>query len=388
MAAHALLSASGAHRWMHCPASARWEATLPEPPEKDYTKEGTLAHALAEQMLLKVQAKYNNFHDRKTIQQDLQIAELKKDPLYTQAMGEYVAAYTEHIEGLLFELTAQGKYCRLFPEVRLNLTEWIPEGFGTSDCVIISDDEMYVIDLKYGKGTLVIAHDNPQLRAYALGAWRVFADTEDISTVHMMIFQPRMDNYDTETMSLQDLLDWGEKVLAPAAELAWTGEGGFCPGTHCKFCKGRVICLYNATYMFELGQLNEKDGPALTPTQIAGVLDRVGELSKWATEIKDYALHTALNDGVTFPGYKLVRGRANRRITDEDKAINLLSQAGYGADKTCELRGLTELSKLVGTKNLDAILGTVIEKPEGKPTLVPITDKREALDTSAKEYGL
>lgn len=393
MAAHALLSASGAHRWMNCPASARWEATLPEPPEKDYTREGTLAHAIGELQLLKVQLKYNNrFHGEETIHQihdiDIALAELKKDPLYTQAMWDYVAAYTEHVEGLLFELSTQGKYCRVFPEVKLDLSDWIPEGFGTSDCVIISDDEMYVIDLKYGKGTLVIAHDNPQLRAYALGAWKVFSDTEDISAVHLNIFQPRMDNYDAETMPLSDLLEWGSTTLKPAAERAWKGEGGFCPGTHCKFCKGRVICQYNAAYMLEMGQLDLQAGPELTPTQIAGVLERVGELQKWATEIKEYALESALTRGVKYPGYKVVRGRANRRITDEGKAVALLSSAGYGVEQTCSLKGLTELGKVVGVNNLNKILESVIEKPEGKPTLVPDTDKREALEISTDEYGL
>ena len=373
-----------------------WEASLPESPQKDYALEGTLAHEIAEQLLRPLQFRVN--YDKppegglEAIQKavDQKIEELSKNPLYKPAMLEYCKDYVAEIESLLWSLKEKHDTARLYQEVRLDLSRWAPHSFGTSDCVIIAGSEMYVIDFKYGSGVKVDAKRNAQLMLYALGAYEAFSLIEDIDTIWLCIHQPRMENYSKDSLSSQELLDWGYEVVRPQADRASRGVGEYHGGPWCQFCKGRPICRYCATYMLEIGGPMGKRNPEMTPTEVAGVLERATELTNWATKVKDYALKQASERHVVYPGFKLVMGSSRRRITDERKALKILKEKGFTTEQVCTLKNITDLEKVLGTKGMAETLGSVIEKPSGKPTLVPDSDRRQPLDFSSinEEYGI
>lgn len=370
---HALLGASSAKRWMHCTPAARWEATLPEPPERDFTVEGTLAHALCEAKLGKP--------EELAAQREI----LKGSPLYNEAMEKYTDVYVEYINDLMDTLTFAMKEPRLYLETRVDYSKWAPEGFGTSDCIILSDKVMYIIDFKYGKGVPVSAEDNPQLKLYAAGAWEAFRRTDDIDIVVMVIVQPRLDNISESRISVKDLLDWMDNEVVPAAKLAYAGEGDFNPSTEtCRFCKGRNLCRYYAAYNLKVGNLSDKTGPEMTMLEIGGLLEDLDGLIRWAKGLKEFAEEQAVS-GTDVPGWKLVEGRSNRNIRDKDTAAATLLNEGYVASEIMSLNGITDLEKVVGKKKLSELLGDLIVKPEGSPTLVKETDKRPALDRRAKE---
>lgn len=374
---HALLGASSAKRWMTCPPSARWEATLPEPEEQDYTIEGTMAHELAE-------AKLRDFLRHKGHADQVR-RQFKDHRLYNEAMERHTDDYVTTVTDIYAGYELAGLEPHLYMETRVDFSKWVPEGFGTSDVIIVAGNIMHIIDLKYGKGVPVEAKGNPQLRCYALGAWQAFKALEDIDTIVMEIIQPRLDSDTRDQMPIDELIRWADEELAPKAQQAFLGEGEFNPDDEaCRFCRGRNICRYNAAKQLELGRLEGKEGPELSETEIAGILERVDGLTKWATGLKEWALDQAVNHGKSFPGYKLVEGRSNRVITDKTVAIEKLGEAGYGPDKTCKLLGMTDLEKLVGKKKLTEVLEGLIDKPEGKPTLVKDSDKRPALDLSAQ----
>lgn len=375
---HAKLSASGAHKWMACPPSANLEAQFPDK-TSEFAEEGTLAHSLAELIL-----RYNNSElSKKTF--NTRWNKLKKEPQYNQEMQEYIEDYARLVWEQFNEAKASCPDAQALFEQRLDFSEYVPEGFGTGDVVIIADDLVQIIDLKYGKGVGVSAIDNPQLRLYGLGAFLEHSMLYDIKRIKMTIIQPRLDNISTEELTIEELLEWADTEVKPKAQMAQNGEGDFCVGDHCRFCKAFATCRAQKNYQMELAKYDFADTELLEESEIGEVLSRVDALVKWAEAIKDYAFDQALNHGVHFDGWKLVEGRSNRKYTDEGKVAEKLTKAGYTEIyKPQELQGITAMEKLIGKKKFAELLEGLVEKPEGKPVLVPEADKRQELDTAEK----
>lgn len=354
---HAILSASGAHRWLNCPPSARLEEHFPDEPSP-YAEEGTKAHKLAEGILLD------------------KIDEPAPDEM--NEMFEHVSRYVE----VVLEKLIPG--ADLYIEQRLDFSPWVPEGFGTGDAVIVSDDVLEIIDLKYGKGVQVDAEGNPQLRLYALGAYNQFGMIYNFDRVRMTIVQPRLDHVSTEKLSLKELLQWGEEIK-PIAQKAFKGEGEFNPGPHCRFCKARRSCRARAEANLELAKYEFRKPELLSMEEIAEILKQAEDLAAWAKDVKEYALTQAYRHGVKFPGWKVVEGRSTRKITDEAALAERLAAEGYAPFKKV-MKTLTELEKTVGKKKFAELADGLIVKPPGKPTLVEETDKRPEISRAAMEF--
>ena len=356
MRKHAILSASSAHRWLNCPPSARLEEHFPDEPSP-YAEEGTKAHKIAEGILLD---------------------KIDEPADGTNEMFEYVSRYVE----VVLEKWIPG--AQLYVEQRLDFSPWVPEGFGTGDAVIVSDDVLEIIDLKYGKGVQVSAENNPQLRLYALGAYNEFGALYDFQTVRMTIVQPRLDHVSTEELSLDELLAWGESIK-PIAQQAYEGKGEFKAGPHCRFCKARRTCRARAEYHMELARYEFKDPDLLSIEEIAEILKQAEDLAAWAKEIKEHALTLAFRDGVKIPGFKVVEGRSTRKITDEAALAERLAAEGYDPFKRV-LKTITELEKTVGRKRFAELAADLIEKPPGRPTLVPESDKRPEINSAVLDF--
>lgn len=369
---HAKLSASSAARWINCPGSVALSDQLPAPVSSSYADEGTLAHALAE---LKLRRSLGEIGDY-----DKALAAIQSNDYYCGEMAEA----TDYYCGIVWEhLAAAGENAELMIEQQFSLTKWVPEGFGTSDAVIIGGNTIEVIDLKYGKGIKIDAERNPQLRLYGLGASALFGDLYDFDTVRTTIIQPRLDHVSTEELPLKELLLWGEKDVAPRAIMAMEGTDYLACGDWCRFCPAKAICRKRAEHNLELAKDEFKVPPLLTDEEIGEVLKRADEITKWAADIQDYALQEALA-GKQYDGWKLVEGRSNRKYADEVKVSEALQAAGYDEEMLYErkLYGITAMEKLVGKKKLTEILGNLIIKPAGKPVLVPESDKRKAINTA------
>ena len=373
--AHAKLSASGAKRWMNCPPSVNLEDQFPDK-TSDYAEEGTFAHSFAELIL-----RYNNNEiTKKTF--STRLNKMKKESFYNQEMQEYIEAYAQTVWELFNEVKASCPDAQILFEQRLDFSEYVPEGFGTGDVVIIADDLVHIIDLKYGKGVGVSAEEKPQLRLYGIGAYLEHSMLYDIRRVRTTIIQPRLDNISTEEISAENLLAWAESEVAPKALLAMDGKGEFKVGDHCRFCKAFAICRAQKDKQMELVKYDFMDGELLEDWEISDILGRIDPLVKWVEAIKDHALNQALNHGVHYDGWKLVEGRSNRKYADERKAAETLKEAGYS--DIFKLKGFTDMEKLIGKKKFAELLDGLIVKPEGKPVLVPEKDNRPELDTTAK----
>lgn len=361
--AHAVLSASASSRWLHCTPSARLERKFPDT-SSPYAEEGTRAHAYAERFL-------NLFLETgKTAVVINDNAEMQ------EAVQAYVNICVEKIN----EARTASPDAQIKVEQRLDFSRWVPEGFGTGDMVMVSDKYFEIVDLKYGKGVPVSAINNSQMRLYALGMYEAFGYLYGADEVRMTIVQPRLDSVSTETISVKDLLAWGEEVKKKA-KVAFKGDGEFCAGSHCRFCKARNTCRAHAEY--ELKNVKEDLQTAeLEDFEISDILLRAKGIKTWLDGLESYALGKAL-DGYDWPGMKLVEGRSNRKITDDVIAANNLLNAGFGAEviyKPKALRSITDLEKLCGKKMFGELMSGVIEKPPGKPTLVSADDKRQALE--------
>ena len=374
---HAKLSASGAKRWMNCPPSVRLEEGFKDK-ESPYAKEGTLAHSLAELMI-----NYNCGRLKKT-EFNKQLKELSKDELYNQEMQEYIEDYVHTVWEFVNEAKAKCKDIEILTEQRLDFSEYVPDGFGTGDVVIISDGEIHIIDLKYGKGVEVFANDNPQLRLYGLGAISTYEMLYDFDKVKMTIMQPRLNNISSETMPVNFLKDWGKYTVKPLAELAIKGEGEFKTGDHCQFCKARATCRARAEENLELAKMEFVEPELLKDEEIGDVLRKADQLVHWVKDITEYALSEAVNNGKKWDGWKLVEGRSNRKYTDEIKVAEVLKEAGYDEAVLYEkkLYGITAMEKVVGKKKFSELLNDLVEKPTGKPTLVPESDKRPEINST------
>lgn len=377
---HASLGPSKAAQWIGCPPSVRLEEQFPDK-QTEEASEGTLAHKLAEEIL-----RYNNGEMAKATF-TRRLNKLKEDPLYNPSMQEYVEGYAAFVWEKVSEIKKTCPDPLVLFEQELHFEDYVPGGFGTSDVVIVADDMAHVIDFKYGKGVPVQAEGNPQLRLYALGAYLEYADLYDIRRIRMTIAQPRLENYSSDEMSAGDLLSWAEEVVKPAAAQAEAGEGRQEVGDHCRWCKAKATCRAQKEYQLQMAKYEFADAPLLDEDEIADVLSRVDELVKWAGQVKDYALSQALENHVRYPGYKLVEGRSVRRYTDQGAIATALTGAGCTGDqiyKPMELIGITDMEKLLGRKRFGELVGPYVEKPEGKPVLVPESDKRPELNTAEK----
>lgn len=367
---HALLSASSAYRWLACPPSALLSAKY-EDTSSSYAQEGTAAHALAEYKVLKALGRKA---DDPTENLDY----------FNEEMDEATDAYA----GYVLEQVAEAKKATTDPivlvEQRVDFSTYVPDGFGTADALIIADDKLSITDLKYGRGVLVEADHNPQLMCYALGAYEMFSALYDIETVSMTIFQPRRDNVSVFEMKASDLLDWAENTLKPKAELAAEGKGDFTADEHCRFCKAKADCRARAEANLALARYDFALPPTLTDADIEAILPLLDELTSWAEDIKAYALTRAVA-GKEWHGYKLVAGRSNRKYVNEDAVAKKVSDAGFNPYEE-KLLGITAMTKLLGKNRFEELLSSLIEKPQGKPTLVPESDKRPAMNSAKEDF--
>lgn len=366
MSDHAVLSASGAHRWLNCLPSARLELEFVNN-ESSAAAEGTAAHALCEHKLKKA----------------LHMRSKRPVSVYnSDEMEEHSDAYVEFVMEQL-ELAKQS--CTdplILIEQRLDFSCYVPQGFGTGDCIIIADKKLHIIDFKYGMGVLVDAVDNPQMKLYALGALEIYDSLYDIEEVSMTIFQPRRENVSTWTIRIEDLKAWAEKELKPKAKKAYDGEGEYLPGEWCTFCRAAVKCRARAEEKLKLAQSEFKLPPLLTDSEIEEVLSKLSDLTKWANEIIAYATDAAVNHGKEWHGFKVVEGRSVRKYKDEDAVAKVAKANGYKDIFRQSLITLTEMERLMGKSKFEKILGNLIYKPPGKPTLVPLSDKRPAMNVS------
>ena len=361
MAAHAILGASSSHKWLNCPPSARLEEQF-ENPTSVYAEEGTLAHSLGEALIS---------NDSKAIK------EIKGNPLYNSDMQQHCEDYRDFVLELLNEAKAITPDASLLLEQRLDFSKWVEEGFGTGDAVIVADGVMRIIDLKYGQGVEVSAHENTQMMLYALGAYNSFEMLYDIQSIIMIIYQPRIKNYSSYEISVVDLLTWAVNVLVPAAKLAYEGKGSYKAGDHCRFCRAKHLCKALAEYNLEYTEPEMLSSELLSDEDIAAILTRADGIRKWLTSIEEYAFTEALN-GKKWEGFKLVEGRSNRAYSDADAVAEALINGGVDPalifDK--KLKTITALEKDLGKKSFNELVGELIIKPAGKPTLVPESDKR------------
>lgn len=367
---HALLSASSSKRWINCPPSARLEEQFPDT-ESVYAREGTLAHSIAE---LKVRKYFVEPMSQRTFNSRLK--KLQKDELYQPEMLNHTDTYLEYIKGIAYD-------CKTPPyvavEKRLDYSNVVPEGFGTGDCILISGDTLYIIDFKYGRGVPVYAEDNSQMMLYALGAVNAYSMLYTINNIVMTIVQPRLDNISEYRMGIRELNAWADSIK-PIAEQAHKGEGDFCEGDWCGFCRAKAQCRHRSSQMSALEAFGEKLPPLISDDEVGKILLKAQNLKKWASDIEEYALSSLLA-GKEIPGWKAVEGRKNRSFTDAEKAFEAAVKSGIDEALLYERKplSLTNVEKLMGKKEFTDTLSEYITVAPGKPTLAPLSDARESI---------
>ena len=350
---------------MNCPPSAVLELGEPES-TSDAAEQGTAAHALAEHKLKKAMKQRSKRPVSEWIDDE---------------MEEHTSDYADFVLEQLSAAKAKCPDASLLIEQRLDFSHLVPGGFGTGDAVIIAEPRLQIIDLKYGVGVLVEAENNPQLMLYALGALHAFEPLYDITEVSVTIFQPRRSNVSTWTISTEELLAWAQTEVAPKAALAAAGEGQFCPGSWCQFCKLSATCRARAEANLALAKHEFAPPAELSDAEIAEVLAQIPLLTKWASDVEAYAAGLAIHQGKQWPGFKVVAGRSIRKYADEEAVAEAAKAAGYVDIFDRKLITLTAMERLMGKKTFTEVLGPLVVKPVGKPILVPETDKRRALDT-------
>lgn len=375
---HAILSASGAYRWLSCTPSARLEERFAET-TSDFAAEGTLAHAVAE---LKLRFLLKEASAKKYAQA---LQALEKSEFYSASMIDYIETYASIVLEKVNEARTRSKDAVVLLEQRLDFSDWVPEGFGTGDVVIISDGVLEIIDLKYGKGVPVSAKGNVQMKLYALGALAAFDTLYDIKFVRMTICQPRLDSVSTDEITSNLLLWWADTELVHRAQLAWDGQGEFQAGDHCRFCRAKATCRARADRNLELAKLDFKKPELLTDEEIGEVLAQADELKNWASDVAGYALTQARDHGKRFKGWKLVEGRSVRTYTDEAAVVRTLKKAGYKESEIYQKKvwGITAMEKLLGKSKFTEILRGLVIRPAGKPTLAKESDKRPEISSAA-----
>ena len=370
MAKHAVLSASSSERWLNCPPSARLCEAY-EDKGSDYAAEGTDAHTLCEYRL----------------KQALGIP--AEDPIenlswYNEEMEECAAGYAAYVVELLetAKLTCSDPVVMI--EQRVDFSRWVQDGFGTADCILIADGVLNIVDYKHGKGVEVSAEGNTQLSLYSLGALEIFDGIYDIDRVCVHIFQPRKSNVVSSTMDKSDLYEWADTELTQKAQLAYGGQGNFSCGEWCRFCKAKAECRERAIYNLRLAQYEFLNPALLHDEEIADILGRIDALTAWASDVKEYALQQAVS-GKEWTGWKLVEGRSNRKYTSEAAVAAAVESAGFDPYER-KVLGVTAMQKLLGKTRFEELLAPYIEKPQGKPTLVPESDKRPAMNTAKNDF--
>ena len=365
---HSLLSPSSAFRWIKCTPSAKLNAALPDS-TSEYALQGTAAHTLCEYKLQKLLGK-----DAKDPTENL--------TYFDAEMADCTNSYQQYISE---QIEKAKQFCKdpiVLVEQKLDFSKWVPHGFGTGDCVIVVDNVLTVIDFKYGVGVLVEAEQNPQMMCYALGALALFDSIYDIENVVMTIFQPRRDNISTYELSKKELLQWADEILSPAAQLAAKGEGEFKAGKHCRFCKVKATCRKRAEYNLELARYDFEIPANLEDTEIEVILSKADELAAWCSDIKEYAFQQALN-GKQWNGWKLVEGRSVRKYINEDAVAETVKNAGYDPYEH-KVLGITAMTRMLGKAKFENLLSSFIEKPTGKPALVPKSDKRPSINKAVQ----
>lgn len=365
---HSLLSPSSAFRWIKCTPSAKLNVALPDS-TSEYALQGTAAHTLCEYKLQKLLGK-----DAKDPTENL--------TYFDAEMADCTDSYQQYVSE---QIETAKQFCKdpiVLVEQKLDFSKWVPQGFGTGDCVIVADNVLTVIDFKYGVGVLVEAEQNPQMMCYALGALALFDSIYDIENVVMTIFQPRRDNISIYELSKKELLQWADEILSPAAQLAAKGEGEFKAGKHCKFCKVKATCRKRAEYNLELARYDFEMPANLEDTEIEVILSKADELAAWCSDIKEYAFQQALN-GKQWNGWKLVEGRSVRKYINEDAVAETVKNAGYDPYEH-KVLGITAMTRMLGKAKFENLLSSFIEKPTGKPALVPKSDKRPSIDKAVQ----
>lgn len=363
MTKHAVLSPSSSHRWLNCTPSAVLELEF-ENTSSPSAEEGTAAHAFCEHKLKKA------------------LRMRSKRPVSDYDSDEMQECTDAYVDYVMEQLEIAKQRCKdpiILIEQKVDFSEYVPDGFGTADCLIVSDETLHIIDFKYGLGVLVDAYENPQMKCYALGALAIYESLYDIKEISMTIFQPRRENVSTYTIHTSELKKWAEEVLKPKAEMAIKGEGEYCSGEWCKFCRASVRCRARAEEKLKLAEEEFKMPPLISDEEIEEILKVIPDLMRWATDIQNYALEMSINHGKEWSGFKVVEGRSIRKYKDEDAVIKVARENGYTDIFKSSLITLTEMQKLMGKKKFEELLGELIIKPKGKPTLVPIEDKRQAI---------
>lgn len=363
MGAHARFSPSASKRYLNCPPALRLEEQFADE-ESIYAAEGSAGHALAEHLI----KKYLKQRTKRPV------SDYYSDDLL-EAVDEYVAYVIEQVEAAKRECATP-----IFSvEQRVDVSEYVSECFGTADMMIVTEKKVHIIDLKLGRGVPVYAQENPQLMIYGLGVLLIAEMLYDIETVEMTIVQPRLEILSSWELEAEKLKAWGEEVLRPKGAMALAGEGEYAAGDWCRFCKARNTCRARAESFLKLAQKEFAPPPTLSDEEIGEVLKVADELSKWAADVYAYAQDEAVTHGKEWKGFKLVEGRSNRKYTDEQEVIAAASAAGYTDIFKRSLIGISEMERLMGKKKFATILGPYVYKPQGKITLVPESDKREAI---------
>ena len=364
--AHALLSASSSSRWLACPPSAVANEAYPNQ-DTSFTQEGTLAHEVAEIVAsARLEERTIEYPDKAT-----------------HEMIECAHAYTDYIEE-----QKKSNNATVLLETRVDFSAWVPDGFGTCDCIIIQDDTMTIIDYKYGQGVPVSATNNPQLKLYALGAMYDYGTIMGITKIEMHIFQPRLNNISSDSLTVDELYEWAEKTVKPTAEKAIKGKGKYCPGEHCRFCQhaGRCRALTRLCTEYLDTHGMRVSLPVLAPHEVADVLRMEPMVTLWLKKVKEQAL-TSLMNGEELPGYKLVEGKlGNRKWKNERAVFEMLTRVGYDETDITETKVLSpsQMDKAIGKKKVAELLEDYIERAPGAPTIAPVTDKRPAYDRVAE----
>ena len=372
MGAHARFSPSAAHRRLNCPPSLVLEEQFQDE-ESAYAAEGSAGHALAEHLI----KKHLKIRSKRPV-----------SDYYSDDLLEAVDEYVSYVIGEIEEAKRTCKAPIFSVEQRVDASEYVDECFGTADMVIVTDKVAHIIDLKLGKGVAVFAEENPQLMIYGLGILSMAELLYDVEIIRMTILQPRLNNSSTWDIAPDDLKNWGEEVLKPRGAMALMGAGEFKSGNWCRFCKARNKCRARAEQFLELAKMEFKEPALLSEEEIAEVLKVSDELSKWASDVYAYAQEQAIVHGKEWSGFKLVEGRSNRKYSSEEEVAEAAMAAGYKDIYKSSLVTITEMERLMGKKEFNKILGHLVYKPQGKITLVPESDKREAINntTAAAEF--
>lgn len=358
---HSPTGASSAERWMNCPPSAQLTAGM-EDEETIFAAEGSAAHAETEWKLKKALK--------------MRPGKRPSNEFFDEVMDEATDGYVEYALSLIQEARKACSDLVILIEQHLDFSCYVPDGFGTGDFLLVADGKLHVLDFKYGRGVAVYADHNPQMMLYSLGALNLFDMLYDIKTVVMHIYQPRIQNISAWEIDTGELYRWAEEELRPKAEQAARGEGKFTPGSWCRFCKARNTCRARADSFLELAKYEFMPPALLSDEEIAEVMAKADEISSWVNDVMAYATAAAIEDGVHFDGFKVVEGRSNRRFTDPKAVEQAAKDAGYTDIYQKSLITLTAFEKLMGKDTFNEVLGSYVEKPKSKLTLVPVTDKR------------